>query len=48
MLHLFKDFIEKVPSYTGKARFADRIKKIQTKAFVLADNLRIDAAEIED
>ncbi len=35
----------KLPSFTGKARFIDSIKRIETKAFVLADNLKHEVNE---
>lgn len=35
----------KLPSFTGKAKFIDSIKRIQTDAHVLADNLRFDQSE---
>ena len=32
-----------LPSFTGKARFIDSIKRVWTTAHVLADNLKTDA-----
>jgi hypothetical protein len=35
----------KIPSYTGKSRIIDRIKKIETHLLVLADNLKFDSLD---
>jgi len=35
----------KLPSFTGKARFIDSIKAIQTKAFNLAFNLKTEQTD---
>jgi hypothetical protein len=38
---LFKA-LEKIPSYTGKARFMDRVIKVKKRSELLAENLAYD------
>lgn len=40
--------LDKIPSYRGKARFMDKVFKVQTHAHNLAWNLRYDVNEVKN